>query len=169
MARINESVFDAGPFIHLQEVQRINLVALFKKVLTTTEILGECKRIELIIRRLQNVKEKELTSKSKDLAKHLLEKYCLDLGEATGIALCKQENIKLFFTDDLEARGTAHNLGFEPHGTIAIILRAYREKLLTTEETKTVIEELYQHSTLFFTMDLRDWTIKEIDKFKRKP
>lgn len=167
MAKISEAVFDAGPFIHLHEIKKINLVDLFKKILTTKEIVEECKRIESIIKQLKNVEEKELLPQSKDLAKLLLEKYGLDLGEATGIALSKQENIKLFFTDDLDAKGTAHTLGFEAHGTIAIILRAYREKFFTKEETIKAVEELYQHSTLFFTKDLRDWTMKEIEGFKR--
>src|SRR3989344_787342 len=161
MAKI-EAVFDAGPFIHLQEIMQLNLTVQFKKILTTPEILEECKRIETVIRELKNVEERKLTAESKNLAKLLLEKYDLDLGEATGIALCKQEKVKFFFTDDLEAKGTAQMLGFESHGTIAIILRAYREKLLTKEETKKVIEKLYQHSTLFFTKDLLDWTIREI-------
>ena len=40
-----------------------------------------------------------------------MEKYKIHLGEATGIALCKQEGIKLFFTDDLNARETAKIIG----------------------------------------------------------
>jgi len=167
MARI-ETVFDAGPFIHLQEIKQLALAAQFKKILTTPEILEECKRIETVIKELKNVQERRLTAGSKDLAKLLLEKYDLDLGEATGIALCKQEKIKFFFTDDLEAKGTAQMLGFESHGTIAIILRAYREKIFSKEESKKVIEKLYQHSTLFFTKDLLDWTLKEIEEFKRR-
>lgn len=166
MAKI-EAVFDAGPFIHLHEITQLNLVAQFRKILTTFEILEECNRIETIIRELKNVEEKSLTAESKDLTKLFLEKYGLDLGEATGIALCKQEKVKFFFTDDLEAKWAAHALGFESHGTIAIILRAYREKFLTKKETKKIIEELYQHSTLFFTKDLLDWTLKEIEEFNR--
>ncbi len=37
-----------------------------------------------------------LEGANKDFAKLLIEKYCLDMGESTGIALCKQENIRFF-------------------------------------------------------------------------
>ena len=60
MIKINEVVFDAGPFIHLQEVKQIDLVTVFIKILTTVEILEECKRMESIIKHLQNVEEKIL-------------------------------------------------------------------------------------------------------------
>ena len=73
------------------------------------------------------------------------------MGEASSIALCRQEEIKLVFTDDLSARETANMLGLESHGTIAIVLRSYRKRLITKEETKKTLENLYTNSTLFFT------------------
>jgi len=111
------------------------------------------------------VEQKALIPINKDFAKYLTKRYGIDLGESTGIALCRQEKVKLFFTDDLEARQTANFLGFEPHGTIAIILRAFREKVLTKKEAKLTIESLYKNSTLFLTNDLKEWSLKEIDNF----
>ncbi|HLC86054.1 MAG TPA: hypothetical protein VJG30_02100 [Candidatus Nanoarchaeia archaeon] len=166
MEKINESVFDAGPFIHLEEINKLDLTKLFKEILTTKEILEECKNILKEIEKLNNIKSTELKPQSKDFAKYIIEKYNLDIGEATGIALCKQENIKLFFTDDLEAREITNSLGFEAHGTLAIILRSYKEKLLSKKEAENSIEELYNNSSLFFTKDLMEWTIKEIRNFK---
>lgn len=166
MAKIKQAVFDAGPFIHLEEIQKLCLVSLFKKILTTREILEECSKIKTAINKLKNMVSKELKPKNKDMAKYLIERYSLDLGEATGIALCKQEHIKLFFTDDLEARQTSYLLGFKAHGTIGIILRAFREKLLTKKQTKETIQNLYHNSTLFFTQDLKEWTLKEISNYK---
>lgn len=167
MAKIKESVFDAGPFIHLQEIQQLELLKLFEKILTTQEILDECKKIGASLRKLENLEKKELSPKSKDFAEYLTNRFELHLGESTGIALCKQEYIKLLFTDDLDARQVAHMLGFGSHGTVAIILRAFREKLITTKEAKESIGKLYTHSTLFFSNDLKDWTIREIEKFTR--
>ena len=164
MARIKQAVFDAGPFIHLKEIKKIDLLSLFQRILTTEEILSECKRMLDQIKKLKNVEKKKLTGKSKDMAKYLAERYDLDLGEATGIALCNQELVQLFFTDDLEARRVARNLGFEPHGTIAIILRSFRDKKLNKKEAKELIESLYSESSLFLTSDLKEWTIREMDK-----
>lgn len=167
MVKIKQAVFDTGPFIHLNEINRISLLTLFQRILTTNEILTECRRMIDKIKKLKNIEKKELTGKSKDMAKYLVGRYGLDLGEATGIALCNQELIMLFFTDDLEARRVAKNLGFEPHGTIAIILRSFKEKKITKKEAEQLIEDLYSNSSLFLTSDLKDWTFREIERFKR--
>lgn len=166
MARIKEAVVDAGPFIHVQEIKRLSLFKLFEKIATTKEILEECKKISALLKKLGNLHEIPLHDKNKDFSKYILERYDLDLGEATGIALCKQENIRLFFTDDLDAREIAHALGFEPHGTIAVILRAFREKIIEKKEAKQAVEELCSFSSLFLTRDLKIWVMKEIDEFK---
>ncbi|MBW3019581.1 hypothetical protein KY329_05350 [Candidatus Woesearchaeota archaeon] len=167
MARINVSVFDAGPFIHLHEIRKLNLTNLFKTILTTPDVFTECQRIQAELKKIKNLSLKALLPKSKDFAKYLVERYDLDLGESTGLALCRQEHVKLFFTDDLEARNIAQRLGFEAHGTIAILLRAYRNNILNKKEAKQVIEDLYNESSLFFTRDLRNWTINEIEKFRK--
>jgi len=166
MGKIEKIVCDAGPFIHLQEIQQVSLLQISKRVLTTEEILEECRVIRKIIEGQEYIQKKDLTSQSKNFAKYILEQYDLDLGECTGIALCRQEEIKLFFTDDLEAREVAKKLGLEPHGTLAIIMRALREKILTKQEAKKCMHYLYTQGTLFFTKELLDWTMKEIGMFR---
>ncbi len=165
MAKIKNVVFDAGPFIHLSEISKIDLINLFINVFTTKEILDECKLIKNNLSKFSNIIKKSLHGKSKDFAQYLINEYNLNLGEATGIILCKQENIKLFFTDDLDAREVANKIGFEAHGTIAIILRSFRGKIITKKETAIIIENLYNNSSLFFSKNLFEWTIKEIEKF----
>lgn len=161
MEKIKPAVFDTGPFIHLQEIQQLKLVSLFQFILTTPEIMQEWRNSIPV----SNLTIKELTAPSKDFAKYIIERYNLHLGEATGISLCRQEKIVLFFTDDLEAKDTAHSLGLKSHGTLAIILRSLREGLLTKPETINLINMLYAQSSLFFTRDLKEWTITEIQKF----
>lgn len=163
MEKIRPAVFDTGPFIHLQEIQQLNLLDLFETIFTTREIIEEWNNSVP----LSNISVRDLTSTSKDFAQYIIEKYKLHLGEATGISLCRQEKIVLFFTDDLDAKETAHSLGLEPHGTLAILLRSLRKDLLTKQESIDLIESLYTQSSLFFTKDLKDWTIAEIQKFNR--
>ncbi len=163
MEKIKQAVFDTGPFIHLQEIQRLNLLDIFESIFTTQEIIEEWENSVI----LSNISVKELAAAGKDFAKYIIERYDLHLGEATGISLCRQEKISLFFTDDLEARETARTLGLESHGTLAIVLRSFRESRLSTQEAINLIEKLYGQSSLFFTTDLKDWTIAEIQKFKK--
>ena len=165
MVKIKQAVFDAGPFIHLSEINHLATLVLFEKILTTPEIFEECKKIQTTLHKIKNILLRELDSKHKDLTKYFIERYEIHLGEATGLALCKQEQTKLFFTDDLSARETAYALGFESHGTIAIILRAFREKILNKNHAKEAINALHQKSSLFFTKDLHDWTLRELEKY----
>ncbi len=161
MEKIKQAVFDTGPFIHLQEIQQLNLLNSFESIFTTPEIMEEWNNPF----KLANVSIKELTAPGKDFTKYLIEKYNLHLGEATGISLCRQEKIHLFFTDDLEARETAISLGLGSHGTLAIVLRYLRKGLFTKQESIDLIEALYTKSSLFLTINLKDSIIAEILRF----
>lgn len=161
MEKIRPAVFDTGPFIHLQEIQQLRLLNSFESIFTTPEIMEEWNNPV----KLANVSIKELTAPSKDFTYYLIEKYNLHLGEATGISLCRQEKIPLFFTDDLDARETALSLGLGSHGTLAIVLRYLRKGLLTKQESIDLIEILYTKSSLFLTGNLKDSIIAEILRF----
>jgi predicted nucleic acid-binding protein len=165
MVKIKAAVFDTGPFIHLHEIEQYQQLKQFEKIKTTFEVLEETRELKQILIKKKNVFVCQLEAKSKDMTKYFMQKYDLDLGEATCLSLCKQENLSLFFTDDFSARQTAIILGFEAHGTIAIILRALREKILNKKEAQKAIEALYTDSSLFFTKDLYNWTVKEIERY----
>ena len=124
--------------------------------------MNECKPRSIT---LPNVTLKQLTAQSKDFAKYLIEQFSLDLGEATALAICKQERIKLLFSDDLEARHIAYSLGFEAHGSPYIILRAFRENIISKNQAKEYVNQAYKKSSLFLTKDLLDWTLIEIDPY----
>jgi len=163
----SSSVSDAGPFIHLDEVDKLSILSTFKNVKTTGEVIAECHKIQAKIERLQNVEVSTIDSAGKNLAKYLINRYEIDLGEASALALCKQERVKLFLTDDLEARNVAQLLGFEPHGTIGIVTRAFREGFLSKKECLIILEALYMQSSLYLTKDLFDFVVKEIHRYQK--
>jgi len=167
MAKIKQACVDAGPFIHLDEIKSIGLLGLFVEIVTSKEVISEHSDLSRILSQVSHVRIKDLSPQSRDFAKYLCERYELDLGEATVMGLCKQEYIRLFFTDDLDARTVAQILGFEPHGTLAIILRAFREGILSYEQVKERLQMLWQESSLFLTKDLLKWTLAEIESFKK--
>ena len=108
---------------------------------------------------------KYLGPKSKDRSKLISEKYSLDLGEATSISLAKQEKINTFLTDDLSTRIVAKEFGLKVHGTVGIVLRAFRIGSITKKKSIQVIQDLYKKSSLFITADLVNYAIKEIRKY----
>ncbi len=103
-----------------------------------------------------------MSSASRDFAKLLSERYSLGLGEATSIALARQERVHLFFTDDLDAREVAGHFGLEAHGSLALVARAFREAVLDRRDALGVIESLADRSSLYLTSDLLDWARRQI-------
>ena len=96
------------------------------------------------------------------ITKILVSSYYLDLGEAESISLCMQEGIRLFLTDDLDARTVGKHYNLEVHGTLGILVEAFRVGVFTEEEVINKLELLRAKSTLFITKGLFDWSIKRI-------
>lgn len=166
MGKIKSAVFDTGPLIHLNEINNLELLDLFEKILIPNEVLEELGlQIKKHIKLSKNINLKLLNAKNKNISKYILEQYNLDLGESACIALCKQENIKLFFTDDLDAREIAKSMGINVHGTLAIITRCLKEKIINKKETIKIVNELYEKSSLYLTKDLKNWIDNEINKY----
>ena len=162
-----KAVADSGPIIHLAEIDCLKALKIFKTIIIPEEVLNELsKKKENHLNKLKNIKSIQLQAEYKDNAKIFSEEYELHLGEAEAIALAIQEKINLFLTDDLEARTTAKEYHLEVHGTVGIILRAFKENVLTKEETIKKVNELHKNSSLFITKDLIDYIQREIHKVK---
>ncbi len=169
VGKIRRAVFDTGPFIHLNEIGCFNVISLFNEILIPPEVFLEINKKITLSRKLDssgNVSVVDLDGKAKDMSVLIVNQYFLDLGEAEAIALSLQKNPDVFITDDLEARVTAKHFGVEVHGTIGVLLRAYREKLLSKEDVIAGMSALYDRSSLFVTKDLVRWAIAQIDEFE---
>ncbi len=57
----------------------------------------------------------------------------LDEGELEALTLCDRLKVRTFLTYDLDARDAGKQLGFEVHGSVGVIARAYREGLTDLE------------------------------------
>ncbi|MFA4820293.1 MAG: hypothetical protein WC613_05045 [Candidatus Aenigmatarchaeota archaeon] len=166
MARIDKAVFDAGPLIHLSQISALDALRLVNKAIIPYGVFEEIKfdsqNVQLKKRLERNIKIIYMSKDSNDMAKILSEKYSLGLGESQAIVLAKQENVKLIFTDDLDARTVAKSFGFEVHGTIGLVLRSYKEKFLAKKRAISIVRDLEEKSTLFLTSDLVEYILKEI-------
>lgn len=160
----NSSVSDSGPIIHLLEVGALPVFLVFKEVLIPPEVSNETSQHKA---RIMNLRLVQLRASAKDLARIGVTEYRIGLGEAEAIALALQEKIDLFLTDDLAARGVAKAYGLEPHGSLGIILRAFREGKLSKEVAVEKVALLYEHSSLFITKDLVNWIIREIEGYHK--
>ena len=163
MEKIEQASFDAGPLIHLSEVCQLSLLALVDEKIISKEVYKEYKKhgkgdLEVEIT--------SLTADAKEYSRYLMNEYHIDLGEAQAIALAKQEDTKYFFTDDWEAREVSEALGLKAHGTLGIVIRAYRESVLDKSEAEDTVEELYQNSSLFITSRIVKKAKSKVDEFQ---
>ena len=157
------AVSDSGPIIHLSEIDAAKAFKIFKELIIPDEVSRETKNLCI-----PSIRIVQLNQKHKDITKFLAVSYNLDLGEAEAISLCMQENIKLLFTDDLEARTIAKHYKLEVHGTIGLLVKSFKNGIFREKEVLTNLELLRTKSSLFITKDLLDWSIKQIKEYSRK-
>lgn len=158
---VSRAVSNTGPIIHLSEIDLITALNVFDEIYICEEVKKELKEKRI----KSTIKTLNLKGKFKDVSDILVNKFFLDLGEAQSIALALQERVNYFLTDDLEARTVANAHGLEAHGTVGIILRAFREKIINKEIALNKVNDLYDKSTLFITKDLIEKVIKSMKEF----
>ncbi|MBI2559161.1 hypothetical protein HYW20_07615 [Candidatus Woesearchaeota archaeon] len=163
MADKFSAVSDSGPIIHLSEIDATKAFNIFKELVIPDEVSREIRNL-----RIPSIRIIQLDQKHKDITKFLAVSYNLDLGEAEAISLCMQENIKILFTDDLEARTIAKHYKLEVHGTIGILVKSFRAGIFAEKEVTSKLELLRTKSSLFLTKDLLDWSIKQIKEYSRR-
>ncbi|MFH1289809.1 MAG: hypothetical protein ABIH92_00195 [Nanoarchaeota archaeon] len=160
----NEAVSDTGPIIHLTEIDLTKALFVFSKLFVPREVENELKRNKTTLPK--RVRVLGLSSKTKEISNILFNRFDLDLGEAQAIALALQEKVQYFLTDDLDARFVAREeYGLEVHGTIGLVLRAFRNGLIGKVETVGKLRKLYEGSSLFVTRALIDEAVKAVEGF----
>lgn len=162
----SKAVSNTGPLIHLFEIELLKVLDIFSIVIIPEAVKEELKRHRIKI--AYKIKVVDLGDKAKDSVKLLTNQYDLGLGEASAISLALQEKTNYFLTDDLEARNVAKWYGLEVHGSVGIILRAFRDKRLNKIEAITKVHELKTKSSLFITEDIIVQIINAIEDFSRK-
>ena len=86
----------------------------------------------------------------------------VDIGEASAIALAKEQNSPLLVLDDLKARKLASRLNLKITGTLGIIHKAKQIGVL--EKVKPIIEKL-QTTNFRISKNIIDEFLKRNDEF----
>jgi predicted nucleic acid-binding protein len=154
---------DTGPILHLHELGNSGLLGIFSKVYTSGIV-----KSELLRRSVKLGKKVIVQDVNNDQTVMLAKRYDLGLGEASILALCKALQVPIMLTDDLEAREVAKQLNIQPTGTIGIILRGYRKKIINYNRAKELLLELSAKSSLFITSNLIAYAVKELGDYKKK-
>jgi predicted nucleic acid-binding protein len=138
MARTNGpsiAVCDAGPIIHLHELESLSLLADFQVWLTdhVVEEIRKHRPAALDVPALSFV-QRPMVQQIPQVLKTRSTSQMLDMGELSALALMSRVPDSLFLTDDAAARLVAQELGYRVHGTVGILLRSIRRGRLSTLE-----------------------------------
>ena len=159
----NKVVSNTGPILHLNEINFLKSLNIFSRIFIPEEVLVELRKNKVIIPK--NVKLIIVKPNFKDTIKIMTNQYNLNLGEAEAISLCLQEKVEYFLTDDLDAREVAKKYNLEVHGTVGIIVRSFKEKIIDKKTAIEKVREMKTKSSLFITQDLIEYIINEINEF----
>lgn len=158
-------VCDAGPLIHLDEVDSLDLLADFAEVLVPDAVWREVEQHrpdalvhpDVTLRRItpQLAVSPELES--------LAQVFSLHTGEWEALRVAMEHRPGLLLTDDTAARLAAGNLRIGTHGTIGILVRAIRRHQRTKEEVLQILKSIPSRSTLHLKPSLLEKVISEVE------
>lgn len=158
-------VCDAGPLIHLDELEALDLLADFAEVLVPGAVWREVERHRpgalihpgVTLRRMtpRMVVSPELEA--------LSQVFSLHTGEWEALRVAMEHRPGLLLTDDTAARLAAGNLRIATHGTIGILVRAIRRGQRTKDEVLEVLRSLPSRSTLHIKRSLLETVISQVE------
>jgi len=140
------AVCDAGPLIHLSEIERADLLSQFSPLFVPETV--RCEAISFVRPVDLSIEFVPVSGADRHvIVGRISEK--LDAGEIDCLALCLREKPPLFLTDDLKARKEASRLGIVVHGSVGIVVRACRKALITLPQADEALRKLGECRSLF--------------------
>ncbi|MFB6308989.1 MAG: nucleic acid-binding protein [Haloarculaceae archaeon] len=138
------AVADAGPLIHLAEVDAIDLLSTFDTLLVPEQVYSEIERGG-VPDSLSGLSYDVVTADSKEVAPD-----SLDPGERSALSVASDRDV-ILLTDDLDAREQASDEGIEVHGSIGIIALGYTRDRLSQDDAASLMRALQEETSLFVT------------------
>ncbi|MFO8051868.1 MAG: hypothetical protein R6V01_09255 [Thermoplasmatota archaeon] len=169
---MNDKVFsDTGPLIHLSEIEAVEALDIFDIINVPTPVVRELRKRDLPGSNIM-IQEKFMgistTDEDRILSQTLTREHSMSLNDSLILASAVNGKTELILTDDLEIREISMGYNIKPVGTIGILLRAFREGIISLEELLTKVQSIQDVSSLFITEDLVDEVIGSAKGFDKK-
>lgn len=161
---IQNVTLDAGPIIHLDEINSLHLLLDFKRLILPDAVWREVAYHRPSVFKNRDINFEKINAVFDEDILSVCKLFCLDTGELEAIALCSQYPDSILLTDDASARLVAKTLGKRAHGTIGVLIRAIRRRRITPHEAIGKLEEIPQKSTLFIRRSLLREIIEEVKR-----
>lgn len=151
---------DAGPIIHLEEIQRREPWGLFDGALVpepvAAELLQAPEKPGAALVKKPSFDPVPVDREVQDVATMFAMRHEISFADGTVLAVALRDEVELVATDDLDLRDAARVEGLQPVGSIGLLLRATREGLLDEDLAREALTALLEASSLFLTPALVD-------------
>ncbi|ACV47491.1 MULTISPECIES: hypothetical protein [Halomicrobium] len=151
------AVSDAGPLIHLAEIDSLDLLSAFDRLLIPETVYEEVETggvpegVSEFSYELVEADETRVTSEE------------LDAGERAALAVAQECEVVLL-TDDFAAREAASDAGVEVHGSIGVVALGYGRGLLDRSQAASLMRRLQRETSLFVTEAVVERGIRMLDE-----
>lgn len=157
-------VCDAGPIIHLDELECLHLMEDFESVFAPDVVRKEVLTYRGVAFEDSNVRWTGISHQFPVEAplQTMCKIFSLDAGEVAALAFMSKEPGLMFLTDDAAARLVATKLGYNVHGTIGVLVRAIRRDIMKPEEVIVTLKRIPLKSTLYIKASLLKEVISRV-------
>lgn len=164
-----EIVCDAGPLIHLDELECLDLLNDFAAIWVPNPVADEVEKHRPRVLRNPTVTLRQTPGQHTPASRlsTLARSLSLHRGELAALALMQDHPEAIFLTDDTAARLAAKSLGYRVHGTIGVLLRAFRVGKRTRSALVSILRTLPVRSTLHVRKELLDEVLANLNQAKR--
>lgn len=154
-------VCDAGPLIHLDELDSVDLLSDFADVLVPDAVWNEVvrHRPHALESGGEHLRRVAVTGEAPPALKALSRSLVLGPGETEALHVALQRPGLILLTDDAAARLAAEALLVRVHGSIGVLLRAVRRGRRTRGQAIGILETLHERSSLHIRQTLIDEVI----------
>lgn len=156
-------VCDAGPILHLDELDCLDLLTGFSSVLVPATVWTEVERHRPGALAAPFLSKQEPVAASSDVEiRSLCSAFSLDAGETACLELISPTPGAVLLTDDAAARLVVGLMRIEVHGTIGVLLRSIRTGQRDPEQVVKLLDELPSRCTLHITRALLDEVMERV-------
>jgi len=137
-------VLDAGPVIHLDQIDSLELLSAFDKLILPEKVHEEISAGDMPSE-LENLELERIESEDVEVFDDL------DEGESSALSIARNVDDAVFLTDDLDARQKAKDLGIKVHGSVGVVAFGCRRGRLDFDEAADKMRALQEETDLFVT------------------
>lgn len=159
----SEGVLDAGPLIHLSELDALDALQGFDALYVSPTVAEEVKRYQPNALHFPGLTF--ITTNQPEITPDLLalgRAFLLDQGELEALTLLAIHPSAIFFTDDAAARLAAEQMGNKAHGTIGLLIRLVRQNYREPADVIRLLEQVTTKSTLHISIKLLGEVIQRL-------